>query len=100
MTKAASTRITPYGASDRAVSPTDAAALLGSLAPLLHDWLPRQRWFAGKGRPVTGFEPVTVTELRPAHPGDPSLLHLLVRVEQGAAGASASAGDCYQLLLG
>ncbi|MFF2524840.1 maltokinase N-terminal cap-like domain-containing protein [Streptomyces liangshanensis] len=100
MTKAASTRITPYGAPDRAVSAHDAAALLGSLAPLLHDWLPRQRWFAGKGRAVTGFVPVTVTELRPPHAGDPALLHLLVRVEQGAAGVSASAGDCYQLLLG
>lgn len=23
--------------------------LLNSLAGLLHEWLPRQRWFAGKG---------------------------------------------------
>ncbi|CAM5729401.1 1,4-alpha-glucan branching enzyme GlgB [Streptomyces hirsutus] len=29
--------------------------LLASLDPLLREWLPRQRWFAGKGRPITGF---------------------------------------------
>ncbi|NEY37013.1 hypothetical protein GTU99_33665, partial [Streptomyces sp. PRKS01-65] len=34
---------------------TAAPGLLASLDPLLREWLPRQRWFAGKGRPVTGF---------------------------------------------
>jgi maltokinase len=99
------------------VSPADAAALISSLAPLLHEWLPRQRWFAGKGRPVTGFVPVTVTELLPMGPTGPGLLHLLVRVEQqastGPAGAGrplvpaaspssgpSPSGDCYQLLIG
>ncbi|MEW1724029.1 maltokinase [Streptomyces sp. NPDC093109] len=128
MSKAASTRITPRllnasPAEVPAVSPAppsaDARALVGSLAPLLHDWLPRRRWFAGKGRPITGFVPVAVTELLPMAAGGPGLLHLLVRVEQrggpGSApsippsavppGAASSppapaAGDCYQLLIG
>ncbi|MFD5032952.1 phosphotransferase [Streptomyces sp. NPDC058220] len=117
MSKAASTRTTPFlaaasPAASPAVSPADARALAGSLAPLLHDWLPRQRWFAGKGRQITGFVPVAVTELLPMEPGGPGLLHLLVRVEQrGASGpppsipsstpsVAPSAGDCYQLLLG
>ncbi|HEY8984196.1 MAG TPA: maltokinase [Streptomyces sp.] len=67
--------------------------LLTSLAPLLREWLPRQRWFAGKGRPVTGFTPVAVTELLPAG-GRLSLHHVLARAEQGAG-----PGDCYQLLI-
>ncbi|MFI9719397.1 phosphotransferase [Streptomyces sp. NPDC052396] len=65
---------------------------LASLVPLLTPWLPRQRWFAGKGRPITGLSPVAVTELLP----DGSLLHLLLRVRQDGA----QPGDCYQLLLG
>ncbi|MFI5753955.1 maltokinase [Streptomyces sp. NPDC051569] len=110
-----------FAAASPAVSATDARALVDSLAPLLHDWLPRQRWFAGKGRPITGFVPVTVTELLPPHAGGPGLLHLLVRVEQrGGSGpppsipsskpsttpsatpsaVSPTAGDCYQLLIG
>ncbi|MGA4851446.1 maltokinase N-terminal cap-like domain-containing protein [Streptomyces sp. G5(2025)] len=95
--------------SEAAIRPTaHAAALLASLDPLLREWLPRQRWFAGKGRPIGSFEPVAVTELLPR--SSPSgLLHLLLRVRQplvpaqGTApeGTSAErAGDCYQLLLG
>ncbi|MFI2431091.1 maltokinase [Streptomyces sp. NPDC018693] len=67
---------------------------LTSLEPLLRDWLPRQRWFAGKGRPVTGFSPVAATELLPAG-GELGLQHLLVRAHEGAA-----PGDCYQLFVG
>ncbi|MFQ6850702.1 maltokinase [Streptomyces sp. 35M1] len=81
------------------ISTTD-GALLPSLAPLLHAWLPRQRWFAGKGRPVTGFRLVSATEMVPsAGTAGPGLLHLLLRVEQPSRSVRA-ADDCYQLLLG
>ncbi|WP_086672312.1 maltokinase N-terminal cap-like domain-containing protein, partial [Streptomyces albovinaceus] len=80
-------------------STTD-GALLPSLAPLLHEWLPRQRWFAGKGWPVTGFRLVSATEMVPsAGTAGPGLLHLLLRVEQPSRSVR-SADDCYQLLLG
>ncbi|MGY0491680.1 maltokinase N-terminal cap-like domain-containing protein [Streptomyces sp. WG-D5] len=68
---------------------------LMSLDPLLREWLPRQRWFAGKGRPVTGFTLDAVTELLP----DAALLHLLVRAHQPPADEEGP-GDCYQLLIG
>ncbi|MGP3948197.1 maltokinase N-terminal cap-like domain-containing protein [Streptomyces sp. 7N604] len=78
-------------------------ALLPSLVPLLREWLPRQRWFAGKGRPVSGFSLVSATELLPCGAGGaaPGLLHLLVRAQQsGPPQAGTGTGDCYQLLLG
>ncbi|GHI94828.1 maltokinase N-terminal cap-like domain-containing protein [Streptomyces olivaceus] len=76
--------------------------LLASLDPLLRQWLPRQRWFAGKGRPVTGFSLVAATELLPAG-SRLGLHHVLVRTQQPSApapGAPEEPGDCYQLLIG
>ncbi|WP_327410576.1 maltokinase [Streptomyces sp. NBC_01281] len=75
------------------------APLLTSLAEMLRAWLPRQRWFAGKGRPVTDLTLVSSTELYPG------CLHLLVRTEHLGSPAHSGAGtppaeDCYQLLLG
>ncbi|MEU8954647.1 maltokinase [Streptomyces sp. NPDC048518] len=85
-----------------------ASALLASLDPLLREWLPRQRWFAGKGRPISGLEAVTATELLPRS-SPAGLLHLLLRVRQPAVPGQGPAldgapperpADCYQLLLG
>ncbi|MDQ0987153.1 maltokinase [Streptomyces sp. V2I9] len=79
---------------------TGEGELLPSLAPLLHSWLPRQRWFAGKGRPVTGFSLVSATEMLPLHgTAGPGLLHLLLRAEQPSRDSRPDE-DCYQLLLG
>ncbi|MDO0929190.1 maltokinase [Streptomyces sp. TG1A-8] len=70
---------------------------LASLGGLLRDWLPRQRWFAGKDRPVTDLSVLSVTELFPG------CLHLLVHAGHApvpAPGGAPPPGDCYQLLLG
>ncbi|MFF7185687.1 maltokinase [Streptomyces sp. NPDC008222] len=89
--------------SEAATHPTTAqAGLLASLEPLLREWLPRQRWFAGKGRPVTGFSLVAATDLLPPG-GTLGLVHLLVRAHQPEAptlGAVPHPADCYQLLIG
>ncbi|MGW0531428.1 maltokinase N-terminal cap-like domain-containing protein [Streptomyces sp. NPDC003032] len=95
--------------SEAATRPTaHATALLASLDPLLREWLPRQRWFAGKGRPIGAFEPVAVTELLPRS-SPAGLFHLLVRVRQPIVPAQDAAlhgaaaerpADCYQLLIG
>ncbi|KUF15012.1 maltokinase N-terminal cap-like domain-containing protein [Streptomyces silvensis] len=63
--------------------------LLTSLAGPLREWLPKQRWFAAKGWPITDFSVVSMTEL---HPG---CLHLLIRTRH-----SATSAHCYQLVLG
>ncbi|MGW2372479.1 MULTISPECIES: maltokinase N-terminal cap-like domain-containing protein [Kitasatospora] len=70
--------------------------LVQAALPLIAEWLPTQRWYAGKGRPITGLVPMVGT---PLQVGDPALLHLLLRVEH-ATTAGLPHGDTYQLLLG
>ncbi|MFL4902269.1 maltokinase N-terminal cap-like domain-containing protein [Streptomyces sp. MMS24-I2-30] len=70
---------------------------MASLAGLLCEWLPRQRWFAGRDQPVTDLAVLSMTELFPG------CVHLLVHTGQGGApapGGTPPAGACYQLLLG
>lgn len=105
-----SDRSLPLAAAPPAPAPAGYAGveLLRSLAPLLAEWLPKQRWFAGKGHPISGFTPVAATELLPRAAdadagGPPGLLHLLVRARQSGTAARLGPGaeaDCYQLLLG
>ncbi|MBD3934113.1 phosphotransferase [Streptomyces chumphonensis] len=93
---------TPDGSSPRTALSVGGGAgsdLLRSLSPILTRWLPRQRWFAGKGRPLDGLSLAAATELLPCAGGGradgaPGLLHLLVSAHQGGS------TDCYQLLLG
>ena len=81
----------------------DHRALVDAALPLLRDWLPTRRWFAGKGRPIDRVTPAAVTPLPGASAADDGvLLHLLLEVEQrGDDGADGGTGrDLYQLLLG
>jgi maltokinase len=82
----------PYAPVRSALPAQDLSA---SLEPLLLEWLPRRRWFAGKGNVLSQLTVVAETELLPLPPAgnQPGLLHLLVR-------AGRHPGDCYQLLLG
>jgi len=54
-------------------------------------WLPQQRWFAGKGTPITDLAVAADTTLVG---GDPGLRHLIVDVAQ------ATGTDAYQLFVG
>ena len=69
----------------------------------LAEWMPSQRWFAGKGARILDLAIVTATELVG---GDPGLHHLIVAVTQGSpfppggTGALGSTVDSYQLFLG
>ncbi|ONI85241.1 aminoglycoside phosphotransferase [Actinosynnema sp. ALI-1.44] len=65
--------------------------VLRMLAEQLPTWLPTQRWFGGKDRPVTEARPVRVIALSDK---DPRLVHALVEVMQDDRKA------VYQLLLG
>lgn len=70
---------------------------------LLTEWLPEQRWFAGKGRDLDEVSIVSDTELIA---GDPALHHVIVAVRQGepaGAGGARPPGhniDRYQVIIG
>jgi maltokinase len=53
--------------------------VLKMLAEELPSWLPHQRWFGGKDRPVTEARPIRAVTLLE---GDPTLVHALVEVVQ------------------
>lgn len=65
------------------------------LQRLLRDWLPHQRWFAGKGRELGGVGIAQLTELAEAQ--DARVLHTLVTVDY--ADPHGPAQDTYQVLL-
>jgi maltokinase len=62
-----------------------------TFAEALAAWLPGQRWFAGKGTPITGLTVAADTTLVA---GDPELRHLILAVSQGGA------TDTYQVFAG
>src|SRR5665213_1232178 len=71
-----------------------------SLEQLLHDWLPKQRWFAGKDHPLVAVRIVTRRDLLTGDlTDDPSMLHVLVEVDQ-TVGLTDLRTVTYQLLLG
>jgi maltokinase len=61
---------------------------------LLPDWLPEQRWFGAKGRPIDSIE--IVSDRTIVH-GEPSLRHLLVEVSYADLEGGS---ETYQLLVG
>jgi maltokinase len=69
----------------------------GAVEQLLREWLPRQRWFAGKDLADLDTFSVAVRSRATLLDGDPALLHLLVEVESSGRGSDAMT---YQVLLG
>jgi maltokinase len=66
------------------------AELVDALLRELPEWLPAQRWFAGKDRPITAVHALHTTVLLD---GDPLLLHLMIEVRQD------DRAEPYQLLI-
>lgn len=58
---------------------TEPHDLVDKVLAELPEWLPAQRWFGGKDRPVTSVRPLRTAVLRSA---DPVLVHLVVEVAQ------------------
>ena len=51
------------------------------LPELLREWLPKQRWFAAKGRQVRSVTVASTTPLCPE--GEPLLDHVVLRTQLG-----------------
>ncbi|HEX3781817.1 MAG TPA: aminoglycoside phosphotransferase [Pseudonocardiaceae bacterium] len=73
------------------MSTAGASEILTEVTGSLAEWLPTQRWFAGKGRAVHAVRPVHAEWLIS---GDPGLIHAVVAV------SSVGPDEVYQLLLG
>ncbi|HEY2701516.1 MAG TPA: aminoglycoside phosphotransferase [Pseudonocardiaceae bacterium] len=73
------------------MSSAGAPEILDAVAGALAEWLPTQRWFAGKGRAVHAVHPVHAEWLID---DDPGLVHAVVSV------TSDGPDESYQLLLG
>ncbi|WP_447003971.1 maltokinase N-terminal cap-like domain-containing protein [Saccharothrix isguenensis] len=58
---------------------TEPHELVDKVMTELPEWLPAQRWFGGKDRPVTSIRPLRTSVLRAE---EPVLVHLVVEVEQ------------------
>jgi maltokinase len=58
---------------------TEPHDLVDKVMAELPEWLPAQRWFGGKDRPVTSIRPLRTAVLRAE---EPVLVHLVVEVEQ------------------
>jgi maltokinase len=71
-------------------------ALELALEEALGTWLPEQRWFAGKGNPITGLAITADTELAAGGEEEPALRHLIVKVTQ----RDSRSADSYQILVG
>ena len=72
---------------------TSPGALSGVLSDLLREWLPKQRWYGGKGRDVQALTVLSVRTL--LERDDRTVEHLLLQVDTDDDGS-----DTYQLLLG
>ncbi|MFD1146718.1 maltokinase N-terminal cap-like domain-containing protein [Saccharothrix hoggarensis] len=70
---------------------TDPHDLVDKVVAELPEWLPAQRWFGGKDRPVTSVRPLRTSVLRAE---EPVLVHLVVEVEQ-----PPDRREPYQLLI-
>ena len=66
---------------------TDGSIEPAALAEILREWVPRQRWYAAKGREIHSLE---VSSYAVFAAGDPALHHAVVRID----------GDSYQIFLG
>jgi maltokinase len=71
----------------------------GSLARLLGEWLPRQRWFGGKGRPIVALDVERDVPLVELADGDPALHDVVLRVSYGAPRGPGQI-ERYHLLIG
>ena len=70
------------------------------LTDMLAGWLPQQRWFPGRGRPLSELAIISDVTLRA---GNPALRHLIVEAHLRSGSASAPAGTTaarFQLLIG